>query len=108
MIPDIKIIKLEDIEDIINSIRKKLEKTVAEAYIIGSVAEGSAVYGESDLDLLIIPREKTEKLDWHSLLKDELFQLLDRGLNLHILIADNESYIGLIEIARKSGIKVLG
>ena len=104
-IPDtnIKMVRLRDIRDIIDSIRSKVKKTAVEAYIFGSVVEGSAVQGESDLDLLIIP---SEKLDWYSLLENELFQLLDRGIVLHIHVADNESYKTMIRIAKEKGLKL--
>jgi len=101
--PPVKLVGLRDIADILKSIRVKLEKFVDEAYVIGSIVDGSAVEGESDLDLLIVP---SKKVDWYSLLEKELFQLLDKGLSLHIHVADNPTYRKMVELARKTGIKL--
>jgi len=103
----IKTVKLQDIKDVLDSISSKIKDVSAEAYVFGSVIDGSAVYGESDLDILIIPFENREKLDWYSLLEDELFKLLDKGIVLHVHIADNESYGNMIRIARRDGFRIL-
>ena len=42
----------------------------AEACVFDYVVDGSAIYGEPDLDLLIIPFKSQEKLDRYSLLED--------------------------------------
>ena len=54
--------------------------------------------------MLIIPFESQEKLDRYSLLEDELFNLLDKGIVLHIHVADNESYRSMIDTVREKGL----
>ncbi len=101
--PPAKLISIKDLADILDSIRAKLENVEVEAYIIGSVVEGSAVAGDSDLDLLII---SSRKLDWYSLFEEELFQLLEKGIALHIHLANNPTYKRMIDYARNRGLRI--
>ncbi len=101
----IEILNLAEIEEIVDSIKLKLRNKVLEAYIFGSIVEGFGVREESDLDLLIIPKEKE---DWFELLKEEIISLLNLGIVLHIHIAKNESYRKILEIARAKGVRLVG
>lgn len=100
----IEILSLDEIKEIINSIKLKLSGKVLEAYIFGSIVEGFGVREESDLDLLIVPKENK---DWFELLEEEITSLLDLGIVLHIHIAKNESYRKILEVARDKGLRIV-
>ncbi|MGB9630842.1 MAG: nucleotidyltransferase domain-containing protein [Candidatus Methanodesulfokora sp.] len=95
----------EDVRDVMERLRDKLRGKVREAYIIGSVAGGYAIRGESDLDLLIVPEGSSKGL--FNLMREEVYLLLDRGLSLDLIVADNETYSHLIKEARKRGIRLI-
>ncbi|MEM4279807.1 MAG: nucleotidyltransferase domain-containing protein, partial [Archaeoglobaceae archaeon] len=76
----IKTLSLNDVADIVESIRKKLRGKALEAYVFGSIVDGFGVTDESDLDLLIVPGEN---LDWFELLEEEMISLLNLGIVLH-------------------------
>ncbi len=99
-----KYITVSSIEKIIQSMSSKLRKFVREAYIFGSVVEGCAIAGESDLDLLVVP---DKDVDFFSLLEEEMFELLDLGIVLHLHIASNVTYKRLLEEVRQEGIKIV-
>ncbi|MEM4946413.1 MAG: nucleotidyltransferase domain-containing protein [Archaeoglobaceae archaeon] len=100
----IKTLSLNDVADIVESIRKKLRGKALEAYVFGSIVDGFGVTDESDLDLLIVPGEN---LDWFELLEDEMISLLNLGIVLHLHIAKNESYRRILEIAKAKGVKLV-
>lgn len=74
----------------------KLKDVAEEAYVFGSIAEGSAIIGEFDLDLLIIPDNK-----------EVIEKLLDIGIILYIHIADNATYTYLLEQIRGDAVKIV-
>jgi len=96
------LVSLRDLKGIIESLREKLKGRVSEAYVFGSVVKGSAVKGESDLDLIVIPREG-ERVDFFELLREEVNALLDLGVPLDLMVADNETYRPLMEHATLAG-----
>lgn len=95
---------LGDLREILEKLRSKLKDAVREAYVFGSIVEGSAVVGESDLDLLIVP---DKRIDYFALLDEEIGELLDLGLVLHLHIADNVTYRPLLERIKTSGVRIL-
>ena len=97
-------VSLSDIEEILRKLRSKLKDVVREAYVFGSIVKEEAIIGESDLDLLIIP---DKRIDYFSLLDEEIEELLDRGLVLHLHIADNVTYRHLLEEIKISGVKLV-
>lgn len=97
-------VSLRDLREIVEKLRSKLKNVAKEAYIFGSIVEGSAVIGESDLDLLIIP---DKRIDYFSLLNEEIGGLLDLGLVLHLHIVDNVTYRHLLEKIKISGVKIV-
>jgi predicted nucleotidyltransferase len=98
------LVSLKDIKSIVEMLSSKLKDVVKEAYLFGSIVEGNAVAGESDLDLLIIP---SKRIDYFSLLDKEIEKLLDLGLVLHLHIADNITYKHLLERVKVSGVKIV-
>ncbi len=98
------LISLKDIREIVDMLRSKLKGVVEEAYLFGSIVEGCAVVGESDLDLLIVPGNK--KVDYFSLLGDVVEKLLDLGVVLHIHVADNVTYKHLLKHVRSNAIRI--
>jgi len=98
------LISLQDVQEIVKMMSLKLRGVVEEAYLFGSIVEGNAVAGESDLDLLIIPSDK--RVDYFSLLDDVVEKLLDLGIVLHIHIADNVTYKHLLEHVRANAMKI--
>jgi len=99
------LISLQDVRDIIDIIALKLKDVAEEAYVFGSIVEGSAIIGESDLDLLIIPGNR--EVDYFSLLDEVIEKLLDIGIILHIHIADNATYTHLLEHIRGNAVKIV-
>ncbi len=97
-------LSLKDVGYIVERIKRKLQGKVREAYVFGSIVKGYAIKGESDFDLLIIPKEE---IDFFNLLKDELYLLLDIGLSMDLIVATNETYSHLIEEARREGLRLL-
>ncbi len=97
-------LSLRDLREIVERLRSKLKNVAKEAYIFGSIVEGCAVIGESDLDLLIIP---DKRIDYFLLLDEEIEELLDLGLVLHLHIADNATYKPLLERIKISGVKIV-
>lgn len=73
-------------------------------HIFGSIAEGFAIHGESDLDLILVPKVKE---DWFELLKKEISDLFDLGIVLNLHLATNESYERLLKVAKAKGIKIV-
>ena len=99
-----KQVSLRDLSEILEKLRLKLKDVAKEAYVFGSIVEGSAVIEESDLDLLIIP---DKRIDYFTLLDEEIEELLDLGLVLHLHIADNVTYRHLLEKIKISGVKIV-
>jgi len=99
------LISLRDIQEIADMLRSKLGSIAEEVYLFGSIVEGCAVAGESDLDLLIIPGNK--KVDYFPLLDDVVEKLLDLGLVLHIHVANNASYNNLLRVVKVNGVKIV-
>jgi predicted nucleotidyltransferase len=97
-------VSLRDLREIVEKLQSKLKNVAKEAYIFGSIVEGSAVIGESDLDLLIIP---DKRIDYFSLLDEEIGELLDLGLVLHLHTVDNVTYRPLLEKIKISGVKIV-
>ncbi|MDK2464893.1 MAG: hypothetical protein QI223_09015, partial [Candidatus Korarchaeota archaeon] len=58
-----------------------------------------------DLDLIVVPRE-FGNIDLFELLREEVDALLDLGVPLDPIVADNETYRALIEEARRKGVRV--
>ena len=98
------IVSLSDIEIIVKSLESKLKRVAREAYLFGSVVEGCAIAGESDLDMLIIP---DKKVDYFSLLDEEITKLLDLGIVMHLHIADNVTYRNLVSEVRRKGLRIV-
>ena len=98
------LISLRDIREIVDMLSSKLRGVAEEAYLFGSIVEGCAIAGESDLDLLIIPGDK---VDYFSLLDDVIERLLDLGLVLHIHVADNTSYNNLLKVVKANGVRIV-
>ncbi len=89
-------------------VRRSLEGRVSQAYIFGSVVSATAIPMESDLDLLIIPREGGRVEDFYKLLKRPHEMLLDRGLNLHIVVYDPSRHSpSLLREAKERGVRVV-
>ncbi len=105
MLEGVELISLSDLKRIIELLRERLKGRVREAYVFGSVVEGSAIKGESDLDLIVIPKEG-ERIDFFELLREEVDALLDLGVPLDLMVADNETYRPLIEEARRKGVRI--
>lgn len=99
------LISLKDVREIIDDIKSKLKGVAKEAYVFGSIVEGSAIVGESDLDLLIVPSSR--EVDYFSLLNEEIEKLLDLGIVLHIHIVDNATYIHLLKSIKDNAIKIV-
>lgn len=106
MLEGLDLVSLEDVRDVVESIRRKLRDRVREAYIFGSVVDGSAVRGESDLDLIVVPLGGGA-VDLFDLLGDELTRLLDAGVPLDLMVADNETFAPLLDEARRRGIRLI-
>jgi predicted nucleotidyltransferase len=103
----IKILTLDEIRDILDSISSKLEGKVREAYVFGSVVEGTAVAGESDLDILIVPKAGyMDSSDYFKFLETEIERLLDLGVVMQIRVASNVTYARMIEEVRANGLKI--
>jgi len=100
----IETVSIADVKDILESISSKLKGKVREAYVFGSVVEGTAVAGESDLDILIIPKPH---YDYFKLLDQEIERLLDLGIVLHIHIASNITYERMVEEVRAVGLRLV-
>lgn len=99
------LIRLGELREIIELIALKLKDVAEEAYVFGSIIEGNAIAGESDLDLLIVPGNK--RIDYFSLLDEVMEKLLDLGIVLHIHVADNTTYMHLLEHVRANSIKIV-
>ncbi len=97
-------LSLKDVDCIVKRLKSKLQGKVKEAYVFGSIVKGYAIKGESDFDLLIVPKEE---INFFNLLKEELYLLLDVGLSMDLIIANNETYSHLIEEARRKGLRLL-
>ncbi len=92
---------MEELREIIERIGRKLPGLVKEAYLVGSLVEGCAIPGESDVDIVIVP---LKKVDYFSLLDEEIEDLLDAGLPPDIIIVDESSE--LLSEARRRGVKI--
>lgn len=69
------------------------------------MVEGAA--GESDLDVLIVPKEGyVDSPDYFKFLETEIERLLDLGVVLHIHVASNVTYARMIEEVRANGLKI--
>jgi len=79
MTDPVRTVSLEDLRRIIERIGRKLSGLVKGAYVVGSLVEGCAIPGESDVDIVIVPRGEA---DYFSLLDEEIRDLLDAGLPL--------------------------
>lgn len=97
-------LSLRDLGGTVEKLRSKLKNVAKEAYVFGSIVEGSALIEESDLDLLIIP---DKRIDYFALLDEEIEELLDLGLVLHLHIVDNVTYRPLLEKIKISGVKIV-
>ena len=102
---NLDLVSLQDVEEIVKSMGRKLRGRVREAYIFGSVVEGLAVRGESDLDLIVVPVERG-RVDLFELLREEIEALLDLGVPLDLMIADNVTYRHVLEEARRKGVRI--
>ena len=100
----IKCLGIEDIVGIIDRIRLKLRGLVKEAYVFGSIVDGCAIPYESDVDILIVPEKD---VDYFELLSDEISELLNIGLVVHLHIASNDTYRHLLNEVRKNGIRII-
>ncbi len=98
----IETISVNDIRPEIKQMKAALTGVAKEAYIFGSAAIGAAVKGESDVDLLVVPKRSMTIHDAYKKLDKVLFQLLDKGVVLHVVIYDAELHEkDLLEKARK-------
>ncbi|MDK2383891.1 MAG: nucleotidyltransferase domain-containing protein [Candidatus Korarchaeota archaeon] len=97
----VRTVSLEDLREVIERIGRKLSGLVKEAYVVGSLVEGCAIPGESDVDIVIVP---LEKVDYFSLLDEEIRNLLDAGLPPDIIIVNESSE--LLSEARRRRIKI--
>lgn len=88
-------------------IAKKLETLAKEAYLFGSFPEGYAVRGESDFDLLIVPRRKVTYSKLWKLLDEEISFVLEKGLAPHIIIYRSRGMRSLLLRVRESGLRIL-
>ena len=77
---------------------------VNEAYVFGSIVGGCAIPYESDVDILIVPKVN---VDYFELLKDEISELLNMGLVVHLHVASNETYVHILNEVRKNGIRIV-
>lgn len=88
----IKASSLEDVKDLLNSLKKSLRGRVLEAYIFGSIVYGYAIPGESDIDLLIIPKKDSDLEFFHKILSDAIKLSFEKQLPLHIIIYDEKRH----------------
>ncbi len=101
MTSPVRTVSLEELREVIERIGRKLSGLVKEAYLVGSLVEGCAIPGESDVDIVIVP---LKKVDYFSLLDEEIEDLLDAGLPPDIIIVDESSE--LLSEARRRGVKI--
>lgn len=100
----IKTLSLESMPEIRKQM-KSLSKVAKEAYVYGSLAKGLAVPGESDADLLVIPKRKTDLDEVYALLNTAFESLISSGLVLHVIIY-SKGMERLLEEAKK-GIRIV-
>ncbi|MCD6348953.1 MAG: nucleotidyltransferase domain-containing protein [Candidatus Korarchaeota archaeon] len=97
----VRTVSLEDLKEVIKRIGRKLSGLVKEAYVVGSLVEGCAIPGESDVDIVIV---SLGEVDYFSLLDEEIEDLLDAGLPPDIIVVNESSE--LLSEARRRGIKI--
>jgi len=98
MTSPVKTVSLEDLREVIERIGRKLSGLAREAYVVGSLVEGCAIPGESDVDIVVVP---VEGVDYFSLLDEGIEDLLDAGLPPDIILVDESSE--LLSEARRGG-----
>lgn len=76
-----------------------------EAYIFGSFAKGYAVPGESDIDLLIVPKKGISEDKIYDAIEPLWERFMDKGLTLHAIIMREGDSRSILGIAKK-GIRV--
>ena len=86
---------------------KTLLKPVAkEAYIFGSFPKGYAVRGESDVDLLVIPKRPTSLKSLYTRLGAPHDAFLEAGLAFHIILYDPKRHQKTLLEAAKKGMRL--
>lgn len=72
----------------VTMLRTLLKSVAREAYLFGSFAAGTAIPGESDVDLLILPKGRLSLPQAYRRLDRPLEAFLSAGLALHIILYD--------------------
>jgi len=95
------------IRKIIKKHKGCLKKIAKSAYIFGSTVENSLVQGESDIDMLIIPKKGVNLKKAYNALDSMVEELLERGFPVHIILYDPSRHPkNLLETAKR-GIKAM-
>ena len=93
---------LKDLGVIPKQIGTILRSKARHAYLFGSVANGSAVPFESDVDVLIVPKSALSIDEAFELLKKPWEALIEKGLVLRPIVFDPKRHPSwLLEAAKK-------
>lgn len=103
----IETVSVKDIMPEIREMKSVLRAVAKEAYIFGSVAIGASVKGESDVDLIIIPKKRMSIHDAYKILDIVFSRLMDKGLVLHVIVYDSKRHDKEILETAKKGYKVV-
>lgn len=90
-----------DTRAIRSGLSKKLEPLSSEAWIFGSLIKGYAVPGESDVDLLVVPKPGVNRSFIPAAIREEWEALMEIGLVLHIFVFHPKDPKSLLDIARQ-------
>lgn len=99
-----KFIGVKDLCDLPKQIGKRLRFKARHAYLFGSVANGSAVPFESDVDVLIVPKTRLSADEAFELLKKPWAALIEKGLVLRPIVFDPKRHPAWLLEAAKEGV----
>lgn len=99
-----KFIGMADLGAIPKRIGAILRSKAKHAYLFGSVAQGSAVPFESDVDVLIVPKSRLSSDEAFHLLEKPWEDLLHKGLVLRPIVFDPKRHPPWLLEAAKKGV----
>ena len=102
-----KTVSPKSLQKPLRSLQRLLKPVAKEAYIFGSFPKGSAIRGESDIDLLVIPRRPSTTI--HTLydrLDTPHDAFLEAGLAFHIILYDPKRHQKSLLEETKKGMRL--
>lgn len=103
-----KPLSLAEVREVVEALRRALEGRALGAYVFGSIVDGSAVPGESDIDVLVIPEEGLGLNYYHELISGALGLSLEMGLPIHLIVYDERRHgRKFLEDVKRRGLKLL-